>query len=96
MVGDIATTPEGLALTVRVQSPLGIHARPAARLAQEAQNFSADIRLRTGTAEADAKSMLDILSLAAAGDAEITLCASGDDAREALIRLGNLIAGIED
>ncbi len=93
---DIAATPEGLTLTVQVRSPLGIHARPAARLSREAQTFAADIHLRTETAEADAKSMLDILSLAATHNTEVTLCASGEDAREALNRLGNLISGIEE
>ena len=62
----------------------GLHARPAAKLAQEAQRFTADIRIETENGQADAKSMLDVLSLALPQDAELTLTASGPDARAAL------------
>jgi len=67
-----------------VNNELGLHARPAARIAQEAQKFRCELRLEVKGQEVDAKSILDILSLAAARGSEITLKSRGSDARAAL------------
>lgn len=80
----IEESPTGLTCTVQVRSPLGLHARPAARVAQVAQNYAADIVLRLDDVAADAKSILDILSLAASQGAELQVEASGSDARQAI------------
>lgn len=77
------------ACNVHVLNELGLHARPAAVLAQEAQKFRADIQLRMEDQEVDAKSILDILSLAASRGSELELHASGADAREAVDRLSH-------
>lgn len=92
----IEQTPRGLALRVGLHLRNGLHARPAARIAQEARRFAADILLRSATGEVDAKSMLDILSLAPAPGAELTLLANGADAREALEALARLLAALRD
>ena len=42
-MAEVQETPEGLVLPVTLHTRGGLHARPAARLAQEAQNFSSDI-----------------------------------------------------
>ncbi len=68
---------------VRVQDEYGIHARPAALLAQTAQNFNAEISLSWQGRAVDVKSILDILSLAAPHQAELTLMCRGADAHEA-------------
>jgi len=62
----------------------GLHARPAARLAKEMQRFASNVCIVADTGEADAKSMLDILSLALAEDAVVAIRAEGPDAGEAL------------
>jgi len=82
---------EGYVLRVRVLNEQGLHARPAARLAQEAQKFDCDIRLVHGGEEVDAKSILDILTLAAGQGSELELRAKGPEARDALAHLGSLI-----
>ena len=69
---------------VFIRNELGLHARPAAQLAKEAAQFSAQIKLKVGDMEADAKSVLDILSLAAARGKSITLQADGLDAEKAV------------
>lgn len=86
----IEESSTGLMCTVQVRSPLGLHARPAARVAQVAQNFEADIILRLEDAEADAKSILDILSLAAGEGAQLTVEASGSDARSAIEHIAEI------
>lgn len=79
--------PSGGAMAVRtvvVANQLGLHARPAAKLAQEAQNFEAEITVICEEQEIDAKSILDILTLAAAQGSALELRAIGDDAEAAL------------
>ena len=61
----------------------GLHARPAASLARTAQNFKSEIRLSAGMHSADAKSILDILSLAAVRNTELKLSCRGEDAAAA-------------
>ena len=88
---DVAESGDGYALRVRVPNEQGLHARPAARLAQEAQKFACDISLALGEERVDAKSILDILTLAAGHGSELELRAAGPGARDALTHLGSLI-----
>lgn len=69
---------------VLVVNELGLHARPAAKIAQVAQSFEAEVALRAGDAEVDAKSILDILTLSAAKGAEVQVTAAGQDAPKAV------------
>ena len=89
---DILAEADGFVLRVRVANEQGLHARPAAKLAQEAQKFTCDIQVRQDGGEAvDAKSILDILTMAAGQGCELELRAAGPDARDALAHLGTLI-----
>lgn len=81
---------ETFAATVTVRDEFGLHARPAANLAKAAQNFQSEISLCAGDQTADAKSILDILSLAASRDTKLRLTCKGVDAHgagEALVKL---------
>jgi phosphocarrier protein len=75
---------------VVVSSPNGLHARPAGKLAQAAQKFSASVSIASGEQVVDAKSILDILTLAVGEGTTLELRASGDDAPQALDRLERL------
>ena len=75
---------------ISVQNEFGLHARPAARIAQEAQKFSSVIRIGMQDREIDAKSILDILSLAAPRGTDLSLKAEGCDALEAVQRIAHL------
>ncbi|MDL2216437.1 HPr family phosphocarrier protein [Desulfovibrio sp. OttesenSCG-928-M14] len=68
---------------VFVRDELGLHARPAAKLAEAAQQYSARITLSHEDMTVDAKSILDILSLAAGRGASLVLRCEGDDADRA-------------
>lgn len=83
-----------LKAVIRVRNELGLHARPAARLAQEAQKFTCELRLEASGLEVDAKSILDILSLAASRGTELTIKGWGDDAPQALEHMLQVLAGI--
>jgi phosphocarrier protein len=83
---------ESVSAEVCVGNELGLHARPAARLAQEAQRFSCAIALVVGGQEVDAKSILDILTLAAAPGCTMTVRATGRDAPLAVQTLQELFS----
>ena len=82
---SVLTSPslDIFAAKVTVLDDFGLHARPAAYLAKLAQNFEAEISLSAGGQTADAKSILDILSLAAARDTELKVICRGKDAQGA-------------
>jgi phosphocarrier protein len=72
---------------VFIRNELGLHARPAAILAKEAGKFDSTIQLVLDNVEVDAKSVLDILSLAAVQGKTITIKAAGPDAETAVAHL---------
>ena len=71
---------------VRVTGRLGLHARAAANLVRVASQFETDLTLKRidSGAEADAKSILSILMLAAARGTDLSIVANGKDASAAL------------
>ncbi|MFP4658088.1 MAG: HPr family phosphocarrier protein [Desulfonatronovibrionaceae bacterium] len=82
---------ESVTREVVLRSKWGLHARPAARLAQEAQKFKSEIRLGIDGREVDAKSILDVLTLAASGGAKLQIVAAGADAKKAVTHLSGLL-----
>lgn len=90
-----ADAPEGaggVEKTLFVKDELGLHARPAARLAETAQQFQSRITLEYDDMTVDAKSILDILSLAAGRGASLTLRCTGEDAHSAAQQLEALFS----
>jgi len=71
---------------------VGLHARPAALFVQTAKRYTAAITVHTGARQANAKSMVQVLTLAAGQGAELTIRAEGEDADQALVALRDLIA----
>lgn len=68
-----------------------LHARPANLFVRVASEHAADVRVRCGAKQANAKSILEVLALGAARGATIELEASGDDAEQALENLARLV-----
>lgn len=77
---------------IEIRNKLGLHARAAAKLVHTAARFRSDVKVRRGSEEVDAKSILGILLLAAAYGTRVTLFANGDDEQEALQTIENLFA----
>jgi phosphocarrier protein len=97
MKWQIEQTPEGLAMSVALCLRSGLHARPAAKIAHEARRYASDIRIIGETdAAADAKSVVDILSLNATPDSRVTFLARGEDARQALEGLADCLVAVQD
>jgi phosphotransferase system HPr (HPr) family protein len=68
-----------------------LHARPAARFVKTAIKFKSNIKIHKDKNEADAKSITSILFLDARKGDEITIRATGEDAKDALEALTKLI-----
>jgi phosphotransferase system HPr (HPr) family protein len=65
----------------------GLHARPCARIAEIARRSASEVTLAYGDATADAKSVLDLMMLTAAGGEELTVDANGRDAQAVVDRI---------
>ena len=78
-------------ITTTVTHDVGLHARPAALFVQTAKRYTSTITVRYGERKANAKSMLQVVTLAAKQGAELTLDAEGNDAEQALQALQHLI-----
>ena len=76
---------------VDVTAPAGLHARPAAEFAATAARFNSDIRLRRRDREADAKSVLLLLTLDVRQGDRVVVTAEGVDADVAVETLCRLV-----
>lgn len=78
---------------VQIRNKYGLHARASTRMAQVAQRFRSSIWLSRaeGTQEVDGKSILGILTLGAERGMSIRIRVRGDDARDALKALTQLV-----
>jgi phosphocarrier protein len=76
---------------VTIINRLGLHARAATRLVNCASEFKADVLLKRGQRSVNGKSIMGVLTLAAAAGTEITIETNGDDALLAITALIGLI-----
>ncbi|WP_126426784.1 HPr family phosphocarrier protein [Brevibacillus marinus] len=76
---------------VTIQNKSGLHARPAAEFVKTASRFAAEISLVKDEKVVNAKSVIGVMSLAAAKGTTLTIRAEGPDAAEALDTLVKLI-----
>ena len=74
-----------------IKNRLGIHARPAAKMAKTANEFESTIRVMKDGLEVNGKSIMGIMMLAAAQGNVIQVEAEGPDEKEAIRALGDLI-----
>jgi phosphocarrier protein FPr len=72
---------------ILVPNPTGLHARPAAVLANLAKKFTSSIRLHRGDDQANAKSVVAIMGLEVGYGDKVNLVAQGPDAQDAIATL---------
>ena len=75
-----------------IPNPTGLHARPAAVLANLAKGFESVLKLQLGEQQANARSVTALMSLDVRKDAIVHLVASGPDARMAIDKIAPIIA----
>ena len=77
---------------ISIANPAGLHARPAAVLAECARRFQAGVRLRHGATVANAKSVVAIMGLSTRAGDQVRIEADGPDAAAAVSALSALLA----
>ncbi|MFP8951527.1 phosphocarrier protein HPr [Natrialbaceae archaeon A-arb3/5] len=79
--------------TVTVVPEDGLHARPAAKFVEAANEFDADVQIAPADGElVDAASMLAVTSLGVASGDDVRLVAEGDEAEPALDELESVLS----
>ena len=77
---------------LEIVNRLGLHARAAARFVAVASEYTADIAVRFNGNEANGKSIMGLMMLAAGQGSVLSVTARGDDGSQALVALGALLA----
>jgi phosphocarrier protein len=75
---------------VTIRNRAGIHARPAALIAQTANRFASEILIEREDTRINAKSIMGIITMAASYNSVLTLFATGPDEKEAVEALESL------
>ncbi len=79
-----------------VKRELGLHARPAGRFVALAARFECDVLVARDDDWVSGKSILSLLSLAAANGTRLRVRAVGPDASEAVDALGRLLEELDE
>lgn len=77
--------------TIIVKNKTGLHARPAALFVQTAGKFLSEIIVKKEDKEVNAKSIMGIMALGVSQGNEITIIARGEDEKEAVEALVDLL-----
>jgi phosphocarrier protein len=77
--------------TFLIVNALGLHARAAAQLVQTANRYRSEIHVEKDGMEVNGKSIMGVLTLAAAKGTQVSVTCTGDDADAALQALAVLI-----
>lgn len=80
------------ALEVEIINPLGVHARPSAKLTQVATRFQAEVWLTKGARRVNGKSIMGVMMLAAGKGAKLKIEANGPDEQDAVAAIAALVA----
>lgn len=87
----VSTGPVVRSAAISLPNPSGLHARPAAALAQQAKRFVSSVRLLRGSASANLKSVVSVMGLSTRQGDEVMLEAQGADAAEAIAALSTTL-----
>lgn len=77
---------------LKILNRLGLHARPAALIAQTAAGFASDIELTKDNVTINAKSIMGVMMLAAEFGASLCLTVKGSDEAQAALALEKLFS----
>ena len=76
-----------------IENQLGLHARPAAAFVKTVNNFQAEITVTKDGESVNGKSIMGLLTLAAARGTKLVIEAEGDDAAEVVDAIQSLVEG---
>ncbi|MBO5356420.1 MAG: HPr family phosphocarrier protein [Clostridia bacterium] len=78
--------------TFIIKDKNGMHARPAGAVANCAKKYKSDIKIYKNEKEANAKRLLSLMSLGATYNSEIVIKIEGEDEKEALTDIKNVLS----
>jgi phosphocarrier protein len=81
-----------LTAKLKINNKTGLHAHPAALLAQCAGRFVSKITIEKDGMEVDGKSIMGLMLLQASYNTEITVCADGKDEKDAISEISGLVS----
>lgn len=76
---------------VNIESSTGLHARPASMFVAEAIKYESRVTVTKSSKNANAKSIISVLSLGISNGDSITISAEGPDESQAVTALFNLV-----
>jgi phosphotransferase system HPr (HPr) family protein len=76
---------------VRIENKLGLHLRAAALFIETANKFKSEVFLQNASRRVNAKSIMGLMTLAAAKGAVVKIIVEGEDAPAALASLAALV-----
>jgi phosphocarrier protein len=71
-------------IIVKIIDPIGIHARPASKITNEASKYSSDIIFNLDGKQANAKSLINLMSLGVRPNNKVEIIVKGLDEQVAL------------
>lgn len=83
----------GISKDFTIANKLGLHARASATLVKVASQFRAEVVLAKGEQSVNAKSILGLMTLAAAKGTPIRITCTGEDQQAAMDAVGACIDG---
>lgn len=81
---------------IMIKNKTGLHARPAAEFVKEASKFKSAITIEFKGKKVNAKSIIHVLSAGIAAGSTILLSADGEDEKQAIERLAEVISNFEE
>jgi len=77
--------------SVRLVNKLGLHVRPSAKIVETVTKYGSEVLISNGAQQANAKSIIELLTLAAAYDSLVTIKAEGPDADKVVDEIEQVI-----
>ncbi|MFK7758336.1 MAG: HPr family phosphocarrier protein [Phycisphaerales bacterium] len=82
---------ESCSAKLTIVNRYGLHARPATDFAIAAGEFKSSVRVKANDEDADGKSIMDLMLLAATKGTTIEVVCKGDDAKACLKHLSTMV-----
>lgn len=76
---------------VLIQNRMGMHMRPASQIVQIASKYNSEVKLIKDNVSVNAKSIMGLLMLEAAQGTEITIHADGNDEKDVVDAIKELV-----
>ena len=80
---------------IKIMSPQGLHARPAAMFVQIASKYDSSIVVTKGSESVNGKSIMGILMLGAQQHSQVKVTVEGEDAEKAINELEQFLSQSE-